>query len=359
MGANGTSPATGSASIASRRVLRLALGTSLALWFSQAVAWDMSFIAPVLTLTILGLPLPPLKLKAGVALVLVVALSLNAGLLLLPVVLNYRVAGLLLLALAFYWCFYYTARGGNQLLGTFATIGLALATAIGSVSLDAVLAIIEGVVLGAAVGIAFVWLAHALLPDPAGAPVSMPAPPAATVDLGEARRSAFRSLAIILPIALWFLLSSQSAAFVPVMIKVAAMAQQATNEGTRIAARSLIKSTILGGTAAVVAWNLLRIHPSLTLYTLLVALASLQFGRRTFEGDGLRADAETWSYGLLTMIVILAPAVLDSVMGASADVKFQDRLIMFAGATLYAVIAVYVFDAFRPRAPAGRGSVAS
>jgi len=346
-------------SIAHRRVLRLALGTSLALWYSQAIAWDMSFIAPVLTLTLLGLPLPPLKLKAGVALVLVVALSLNAGLLLLPVILNYRVAGLLMLALALYWCFYYTARGGNQLLGTFATIGLALATAVGSVSLDALLAVIQGVVLGAAVGVAFVWLAHLLLPDPDYASASMPTPPAASADLDEARRSAFRSLAIILPIALWFLLSSQSAAFAPVMIKVAAMAQQATNEATRKAARSLINSTILGGVGAIIAWNLLRIHPSLTLYTLLVALAALQFGRRTFEGNGLHPDAETWSYGFLTMVVILAPAVLDSAMGASADVKFHERLIMFAGATAYAVVAVYVFDALEPGQSGARRREAS
>ena len=41
--------------IASVRILRLALGTALSLWFSQAVGWQMSFIAPVFTLLVLGL----------------------------------------------------------------------------------------------------------------------------------------------------------------------------------------------------------------------------------------------------------------------------------------------------------------
>ena len=48
------------------------------------------------------------------------------------------------------------------------------------------------------------------------------------------------------------------------------------------------------------------------------------------------------------MIVILAPAVMDSASGSSADAAFWSRLLMFALATLYGVAAVYVVDAFRP-----------
>ncbi len=39
---------------------------------------------------------------------------------------------------------------------------------------------------------------------------------------------------------------------------------------------------------------------------------------------------------------------MDSASGAPAGAKFWDRLIMFAGTALYAVVAVYVVDAFRP-----------
>ncbi len=40
---------------------------------------------------------------------------------------------------------------------------------------------------------------------------------------------------------------------------------------------------------------------------------------------------------------------MDSIGGDAAGAKFFDRLWMFALTTLYAVVAVYVFDAFRPR----------
>jgi hypothetical protein len=151
-------------------------------------------------------------------------------------------------------------------------------------------------------------------------------------------------------VALLFLLSSASTALIPVMIKVAAMGQEVSRQGTRAAAKSLIISTLAGGLAAVIAWEVLSMWPSLLLYTLLIAFAGLVFGPRIFSGDGLHHQAETWNYAYLTMIVVLAPAVLDGGFGSSADARFYDRLLMFGWATLYAVGAVYVFDALWPGA---------
>lgn len=127
------------------------------------------------------------------------------------------------------------------------------------------------------------------------------------------------------------------------------MGQEVSRSSTKAAAKSLIFSTLAGGIAAVVAWQVLSIWPSLTMYVLLIALAGLLFGQKVFSGRGLHADAATWSYAFLTMIIVLAPAVLDSDFGSAAGVKFYDRLLMFGWATLYGVGAVYVFDAFWKR----------
>ena len=151
--------------IAHVRILRLAAGTALSLWVSQAVGWGLSFIAPVITLFILALPLPALKLEQGIKFLAAMTLSMYAGLLLLPWLLDYQLVGLLLLVLALYWSFYFTARGGSAVLGTFVTIGIALSTAVGSVSVDATLMLINGLIMNAVIGIVFVWIAHALLPD--------------------------------------------------------------------------------------------------------------------------------------------------------------------------------------------------
>ena len=337
--------------IASVRILRLAFGTATSLWYSQAVAWDMSFIAPVMTMFMLALPLPAPGLKGGIGFVVALAGSLFLSLLLLPRLLEQPMVGFLLLVLALFWSFYFTAKGGSAVIGTFLTVGIAMATAVGTVSIDGVLLAIQGVTLGAVAGIAFVWVAHAFIPDSLAAgheaPAAPPKPP--KPDLFDARWNAFRSLTIVLPVAIWFLFSSASAAYLPVMIKVASMGQQASNDDTRVAGRSLILSTVIGGIGAVIGWQVLRIVPTLSVYTLIIALAALVMGPRIFKGKGMHPDAATWSYAYLTMIVILAPAVMDSAGGDAAGAKFVERMIMFFGTTIYAVLAVYVFDAFRPR----------
>ena len=65
-----------------------------------------------------------------------------------------------------------------------------------------------------------------------------------------------------------------------------------------------------------------------------------------------------WSYALLTLIVILAPAVTDSFM--SDGVSFWARMSLFILIAIYGNIAVAVFDAFwRParRSPSASGDL--
>ena len=148
-------------------------------------------------------------------------------------------------------------------------------------------------------------------------------------------------------VALFLIFSSASTAYIAVMLKVASMGQQATNSATREAGSSLIMSTLIGGAGAIIGWEVLSISPTLLIYTLLIALAGLIMGPQIFKGTALNTQGATWSYGYLTMIVLLAPAVMDGLGGDSASMKFWDRIIMFLAATAYAVVAVYVVDAFR------------
>lgn len=339
--------------VASTRILRLAAGTAVSLWISQAVGWTISFIAPVITIFLLALPLPSPKPRLFLLVVAALTISVYGSFMFLPLLLHQELVGLLLLSLALFHAFYFTARGGSPVVGTLVTIGLALTAAVGTVSVDALLGVASGLVLGAIVGSAVALLSHLAIPDGAPGPPASAAGNASEepteVDLAQARHSAMRSLAVVFPLLLWFLLSGASAANTAVLIKVSAMGQEVSQQSTRRAAKSLIFSTFAGGLAAVIGWQVLSIWPSLTIYTLLIALAGLFFGRRIFAGHGLHKHADTWSYAFLTMIVVLAPAVVDSDFGSAANARFYGRLFMFGWATLYAVVAVYVFDAFWKR----------
>jgi hypothetical protein len=150
------------------------------------------------------------------------------------------------------------------------------------------------------------------------------------------------------------MLSSASASYAAFLIKVASMGQQADIDQSQHVARSLLVSTVIGGIAAIIAWQALSIWPSLTMYILLIGLAGLVMGPRIFAGPGMHPAGATWSYGYLTMIIILAPAVLDTQSGAAAGSALWTRLEMFIWATIYGTGAVFVFDTLWRRKPAAK-----
>jgi hypothetical protein len=335
---------------AARRILRLSFGTAACLLFSQMVAWPLSYIAPVLTLSLLALPLPALGLKKYIGLIIAILAPMVAGMALLPLLLHAKAAAILLVALALFHSFYFTARGGSPALGTFMTVGLTLTVTIGSVSGDIMIFLVQMVGLCAVVGIAFVAIAHALLPDlppdPALAGIKKPPPP--KPDPSRAGRHAFRSLVIVFPLALLFLFMSASPSYTVVMIKVATMGQQASADKSREMGRSLMESTLWGGLGAIIAWNIMALWPSLVLYTLLVALAGLIYGRYLFKGPAVHPKFQMVSYAYLTMIVILAPAVLDGLGSSGAGGAFWSRLLLFVLIAVYGTLAVWAFDSLFP-----------
>ena len=339
--------------VAARRIFRLVFVTAFSLWISQAVNWSASFITPVLLSMLLAIPLPGLKLKQGLIFILALVIPIwFSTWFLLPVLTYQPMVGMLLLIAACFWAFYYSASGGSPILGAFLTMGLAIVAAVGSDSIDAVIAVDKALTLNAIIAIALLWLAHVLLPDKPmeGGPKAKPQ--AGKPSRDEAIRSAWRSTAIVLPVIVFFLLYAGSSSYLVVMIKVASMGQQAENDKTKEVGKSLLLSTFIGGVGAVVIWNLMSIWPSLINLVLLVILAGLIMGRKIFQGQGMTAVAGTWSYAFLTMLVIIVPALMDGAGGDAAGVKFYDRIAMLGWATLYGVAAVYVFDAFwRGKAP--------
>lgn len=334
--------------LAARRTLRLALGTALSLFVSQALAWKLSFLAPVLTLFILSLPLRAPGFRKGLIFVVALIAPVTAGLALLPFLEHARWTGILFLTLALFYSFLFTARGGSAVMGAFMTMGLTLVVTIGSVNSAALLVMVKALAVNALIGLAFVWVAHALLPDP---PQNLSgakrAPPAAQpVSPGTAARMALRSLLIVLPLVLAFLFMSGSSAFTVVMIKVATLGQQASADHSRGMGRSLLTSTVWGGVGAIAGWYLLSAWPSLGFYTLIIAVAGLVYGGRIFQGAAMARDASTWSYAFLTMLIILAPAVLDGPGSSGAGAAFWSRLALIVLTAVYGTFAVAAFDAF-------------
>jgi hypothetical protein len=322
----------------------------LSMAFSQIINWPMSFIAAIFTMFMLAVPLPAPTPKTGLKFALALVLPAYAGMLLLPFLEYARWSGILLVILALFGSFYYSARGGSPILGMFMTLGLTMVVTVGSISADIMLLVVNGLAVGAIVGISFVIIAHALLPDipppPGASAAARAAPPKPS--RSSARRNALRSLAVVLPMTIIFLFSASSTSYVAMMIKVASMGQQANARASRSMGMDQLESTFWGGVGAVVAWQIMSIWPSLLMFCLLIALAGLLYGARVFQGAGMHPRGGMWSYAFLTMIILITPAVMDSQGGSNAGAAFYTRLMLFVLIAIYGTISVTVFDAFWP-----------
>ena len=239
----------------------MAVGTALGMWVSQAISWPMSFVAPLLAFVFLSLPLPRPTLKMTLGFILVLAASSFAGVVLLPFLQHARWVGIGLFVLALFYTFYFTARGGSAAIGMLMTVGLTLVAAVGSVSSAVMVEIAKWMTICAVWAMGFVWLAHALIPDPPSPPgrAGKKPPPAARPDLETAHLRAMRSMLVVLPIALLFFFSSASTSYLVVMIKVASMGQQAENDNTKAVGKSLLMSTVIGGIGAIIMWKVMSI----------------------------------------------------------------------------------------------------
>ncbi|WP_028580558.1 DUF2955 domain-containing protein [Desulfogranum japonicum] len=335
--------------LANRRILRLALGTALAMAVSQLFDWPLSFITPIIAGTLLSLPLPRPSFKLTALFLASLAGIMLCSFALLPYLYYARIAAILLIGLGLFNTFLFTASGGSALLGTLFILGFTLLTTIGSVNIDALLSLTWGLLWAILVGFVCVWFAHILLPEiplPVQSGTGPKQTPAEKPLRHEAIQGAFRALTVVFPITILLLISSNSSAYTVIMIKVATMGQQASASKSKEVGRELIASTIWGGGSAIIAWFAMKIFPSLVLYILLIALSSLIFGKVIFKNAGMHPKAAMWQYAFITMMTVLAPTVGSMANGTSASDKFWLRLAQFFFVALYGWVAVSVLDAF-------------
>lgn len=121
---------------------------------------------------------------------------------------------------------------------------------------------------------------------------------------------------------------------------------------SRLTARKLagdpIISTLIGATADVVMWWLMKRWPWWIGFVLPMALFSFFFATRILSPgpSPLAANYCRWSNGLSTLIFIVFHDALTQVLtGDDPTMKFYQRIVDYLLVTLYSVYAVLVYDA--------------
>ena len=328
-----------------KAVLRLAIGLGIAVLVSYGLSMTASFVVCLLAILILCKPGPPIPFLKGMVLAFVVLGLLGAGLLMVPLLEHYKLTGVLLIAALLYLTYFVGARRASPM-----TVILVIAfTAIPVVGVaDQGLAgkLAKAMAAGLAVGILVNGFWHALFPEESRTS-GAPKPP--TLAPKGAKRAALQATLVIMPV--FVLALSDPAHFFPAIVKSSALGQQARSIEARSAGSELVGSTIVGALIATTVWFGLSLWPSLWMLMLWLVAAAFWTGRRMFGVQPSRWTPAFWSNALLTMLILLGPAIEDSAVGKDVFKGSVTRAALFVGVAVYAWAIVWAIERWFPGRP--------
>ncbi|MDM0053959.1 DUF2955 domain-containing protein [Variovorax sp. J22R115] len=327
---------------ADKAVLRLAIGLVLAVLVAYGLALKAPYAVCVVAVLILCKPGPPIPLFKGMVLALVIAVLMMAGVLMVPVLENYALTGVLLTGVLLYAVFYSGVRSANP-LATILVMAIALIPVVGVVEQALALQIGATLAVGLCIGVLVSGISHALFPDP---PVRAGHRAAAEVPTREsASWIALRAVVVVMPV---FVLALTNPSFyVAAIMKSVALGQQAGSTSTRSAGQELVGSTLMGAAIAGCLWFGLALRPNLWMLMLWMAAAALWVGTRLFRVRPGAFPPSFWVQSLVTMLLLLGPAIEDSAGGKDVLKASATRVALFVAVALYAWVTVWALEHWR------------
>lgn len=327
---------------ADKAVLRLAIGLGLAVLVAYGLALPMPFLVSVLAVVMLCKPGPPMPLLKGLLTALLLAALLVAGVLMVPLLQYYRLSGVALTGVVLYALFFLGMRRGNPLT-MILVMSFTLIPVAGVADQALVTLLSVSLAVGVLVGSLVDGFSHIFFPDPAAPARGKVAPPAISREV--AGWIALRATLIVMPV---FVLALTNPSFyLAAIMKTVALGQQAGSAKARSAGSELVGSTLMGAWMALLVWVGLSLWPNLWMLMLWMCTAALWSGARIF---GLKASAlppSFWSNALVTMLILLGPAIEDSASGKDVWQASAMRVALFVGVSFYAWAMVWALERWR------------
>jgi hypothetical protein len=294
-------------------------------------------------------PGPPVPVLKGLVMGAVIAMVVGAGVLMVPVLEHYALAGVALTGALLYAVFRAGAGGGGAQT-TILAIALAIVPVAGVAEQALALRLGTTLALGIAIGALAGSVSHILFPDapvraPAPAPARPPAPAPAPAGEEKAGRIALQATLVVMPV---FVLALANPSFyLAAVMKAVLLGQQAGASRARTAGRALVGSTLMGAWMAALLWLGLSLLPNLPMLMLWLMAAALWAGARLFGVKASPWPPSFWSNALVTMLILLGAAIEDSVNGEDVLRASAVRVTLFVVVALYAWGMVWVLERWR------------
>ena len=330
----------------SRHALRLTGGIALPIIVGEALGWTAPFIASVFALQLLA-PRQLLTPVAALVTALVVTLAFAASLLLTAIALPYPLVFAVGLGLALFGALYGQARNGSP-FWFFLLLALAATPLLAAGARDQAEAFAHLVVRSMVIAIVATWLMHAFFPEPLDAPRA--APPE-KMEPSDAARNALIGTLVLLPLVI--VLLGQHSVAVVVCVTAISILKAATAQGGAQTAKGLVLANVIAGIAAVAAYAVIMIAPTLLMLTVVVLTLALAFAGRVAPGGEAAALAAAACAAALVLLGSSLNPYLD------ATTQFGARLVNVLITSVYTAVAYFVLDGLLRRVTSPRPSRSS
>ena len=329
---------------ADKAVLRLAVGVGLAVFIAYGLSMQLAFAVCMLAVLSLAKPGPPMPFVKGLVSGLIIAGLVTAGVLMVPLLYHYPVTAVVMTAAMLFAVFFAGARSGSPLT-IFLVAALTFIPVAGILDQSLAMALAKAVGAGIVIGAFVNVLSHALFPDPPQP--AKDAVPGAKVDAQAAGWRAFQATVVIMPVFVVAL--TNPALYLAAIMKSAMVGQQASATDARSAGREMVGSTVMGAVMAAAVWFGLSMLPTLWMLVLWIVAAALWAGVRMFRVRPSSFAPSFWLNSILTMFIILGPAIEDAAVGKDPYAASATRVTLLMVVALYGWATVWALERWRSR----------
>ncbi|WP_426128020.1 DUF2955 domain-containing protein [Pararhizobium sp. PWRC1-1] len=309
-----------------RKGLRVALAVSVGFTLAVAMGAVVPFLGPLFAAQfLLSSPQPmPLGKTLGMAILI---LATGVVMMLLTSWFGDRPATfLMVLGLIYFSCFLAQSSGKGGPAVFLVLVVAVMVPLLGILNKELAASILSILTIGVLSGAVMMWLAHAVIPEPASIMPQLQ-PPAPTTP-GYLR--ALANTVILLSTVTICLTSEDLGAAIVIPITVASLLGQLDTTASGRASVGLAIVNLLGGIVASLAYAILTIRPNLFSMFVIVLVVCLIFGGRAAART---ADAKLYAGALTTFLILFGLGV--SPLPGSAAESFSTRILYVAGAIVF------------------------
>jgi multidrug efflux system outer membrane protein len=319
------------------KTLRYAVGAAVSMAFAMGINWPYAYLTMLLTVSLLSSPAGRLSFKQGVGFLLVIMLACLLAVKVGEILIPYPMVFIPFLGVLLFRIYYEKGARLSSFIILWLLIALLVIPLIMLYNRSLSSLVVMTLIVGGAFAIISSWIAYAIFPEKPK--LGKSALTAAPLSNDVRYRQALESTAAVFPLLIIFYMFRLSGALL-VLIYVALLSMQPQFAKDFKQGKALIIANVIGGAAAVVAYNLLTIVPEYYFLLLLTLLTGLIFGARLFSGNPKGAIFGT-SFSTFLLII-------GSVTGAGGDgeaaAEIYTRILQIMSALVYLVLFFGALD---------------